>query len=366
MHFSILNRRRRQYSRLALLDADLSYSLKMTSVYLTVMLSAHVLAMMVFEKLSFWDSVWLTLTTVTTVGYGDISAATFWGRLSTILILFVGSIFIVAKAAGDYFDYRARKREKMLKGDWSWNMNDYIAILNTPASNGEEYLNRLIEQFRSSRDFSDMPIQILTRSFPDGLPKSLRSHNDVTHYTGRADLVENLQAINILDAKIAIILSKREGDKACDGRTFDMIHRLRDLGFKGSILAECVDDANRQRLISSGADIVIRPIRAYPEMIVRAFVAPGSEQIIENMFSSSGDEYLRFDTEVSNKSWSEVVCSVSQNDLGTAIGYIDKESCELHCNPPSSQLVNASSIFIIAREESIPSISSLNRVLQPV
>ena len=36
-------------------------------------------------------------------------------------------------------------------------------------------------------------------------------------------------------------------------------------------------------------------------MIVRAFDAPGSERIIENMFNSEGDEYRRYDVEISNK-----------------------------------------------------------------
>jgi len=364
MHYSFFFQRRRHFNKIALLNADIGSSLKKTSAYLSVMLVGHVVAMMSFEKLSFWDASWLTLTTVTTVGYGDISAVTFWGRLSTILILFVGSIFIVAKAAGDYFDYRASKREKMLKGDWRWNMNDFIAILNTPSSNGEEYLHKLIEQFRTSRDFAETPIQILTSQFPHGLPKSLREHKGVAHYTGRADLLENMQAINILEARIAIILAKEEGDKTSDGRSFDMVSRLRELGFKGTILAECVDDANRERLTSIGANVLIRPIRAYPEMIVRAFVAPGSEQIIENMFSNSGDEYLRYDVCVDKKRWSDIVCALSINDLGTAIGYIDNDSGELHCNPPSNQQVNSSALFVVAREEALPSCEMIKYALQ--
>mgnify|MGYP000209091973 CR=1 FL=1 len=84
------------------------------------------------------------------------------------------------------------------------------------------------------------------------------------------------------NASSIIVLAKRESDKASDGRTFDILHRLKELGVKGRILAECVDDANRDRLIKAGADVVIRPIRAYPEMILRAFVAPGAEEIIEN------------------------------------------------------------------------------------
>ena len=350
-----INTRRWRIQRsLAGLYPEIGKSLAITSLYLVTMLALHTAAMIRFEELSAWDAVWLTLTTVTTVGYGDLSASTIEGRLSTIAILFIGSIFVVAKAAGDYFDYRAIKRQKMLKGDWRWSMQDFIAILNTPSNHGEQYLARLVAQFRESRDYADAPIQILTSAFPDGLPKTIRQYENVAHYSGRADLVENMRAISISDARVIIVLAKEQGDKASDGRSFDILHRLRELKVRGKILAECVDDANRQRLLGAGAGIVIRPIRAYPEMIVRAFVAPGSEQIIENLFSSAGDEYLRFEIDIENRNWSDIVCALALSDLGTAIGYISKIDNSVQCNPPAQQQVSASALFIVAREENLP------------
>ena len=45
-----------------------------------------------FEKqvqdISIWDSFWLSFTTITTVGYGDISAKTIQGRLATMILLY--------------------------------------------------------------------------------------------------------------------------------------------------------------------------------------------------------------------------------------------------------------------------------------
>ena len=356
-------RRWRMQQSLAGLYPDIGKSLAITSVYLVIMLALHTAAMITFENLSIWDAIWLTLTTVTTVGYGDISASTVEGRLSTIMILFVGSIFVVAKAAGDYFDYRAIRRQKMLRGDWRWYMRDFIAILNTPSNHGEQYLARLVAQFRESRDYTDTPIQILTSAFPDGLPKTIRRYENVAHYSGRANLVENMEAISISDALVIIVLAKEQGDRASDGRSFDIIHRLRELNVRGKILVECVDDVNRQRLLGAGAEIVIRPIRAYPEMIVRAFVAPGSEQIIENLFSSAGDEYLRFEIDIEKRSWAEIVCALALNDLGTAIGYISKIDNSVQCNPPAQQKVSASALFIVVREENLPKQKLIERAL---
>ena len=54
--------------------------------------SVHVLAMMEFEDLSLRHAVWLTMTTLVTVGYGDFAAKTALGQTSTILLLKTGEI----------------------------------------------------------------------------------------------------------------------------------------------------------------------------------------------------------------------------------------------------------------------------------
>jgi len=361
--FSLVNRHLRKLKNRELLHTNIAKSLRRTGLYLIIMLSAHTWAMMIFEKLSFLDSFWLTLTTVTTVGYGDLSAASLEGRLSTILILFVGSVFVAAKAAGDYFEYRSNIRQKKLNGQWRWNMSGHIIIMNTPANSGVQYLQRLIRQFRTSRQYENKDIELLTSQFPNGLPSSITDLKRVVHYHGRTDDVDCLRAVNVQKADIIIVLAKREGDKSSDGRTFDILHRLNELDEQGIILAECVDDSNRARLLGAGADIVIRPIRAYPEMIVRSLVAPGSEQIIENMFSNKDDEYLRYEVDIQGVCWADVLCTLAKLDLGTAIGYVSKSDNKLQCNPPANERVEATALFLMVREESIPDASAVQAAL---
>ena len=62
---------------------------------LLALAAANSLAMVAFEGLSLPDAVWLTLTTITTVGYGDFSAVSVMGRLVTILLLFFLGIFLI-------------------------------------------------------------------------------------------------------------------------------------------------------------------------------------------------------------------------------------------------------------------------------
>ena len=323
-----------------------------SSLLLAFLFALHSILMMHFEAMSAGDAIWLTLTTATTVGYGDLSAATTEGRIATVLLLYLGGIFILAKVVGDYFDYRMEVRDKKLKGQWSWHMKNHIVILNTPSKSGERYLERLIRQFRLSEKYADIPILLLTRQFPNGLPGFISDLGEVVHYHGDASFPRDLARACVEQARDIIILSSDEDDEVSDGRSFDILHRLHEFNIKARVLAECVDDANRARLQQAGADILIRPMRAYPEMIVRAFITPGSEKIIENMFINEGDVYRWFDVKIDHLSWAEIVTRLIAHNMGIAVGYIERDSGQLVYNPPADQLADCQALITITKNDS--------------
>jgi len=317
------------------------------------MVILHIIAMLYFEGLSLSDSLWITLTTVTTVGYGDLSAQTGLGRSATVILLYFGGIFILAKIAGDYFDFRLARRQRMLNGLWRWKMKDHIVIINTPKHNAEQYFERLINQFRAITDYTEIPIQLLTPAYPDGLHPSLQKLG-VIHYSGNANNEDNLSAVNINDAAQVIILAHNETDMMSDSYTFDILHRLKEMKIKGNLLVECVDDKNRKRFLDAGANSVIRPIRAYPELIVRAIVAPGCEKVLENLFTHGGNHTRRYDVIIENVVWSKIVCALINNEIGTALAYLDQNG-NVITDPSPSNKVHASGLILLIREQHIPS-----------
>jgi voltage-gated potassium channel len=308
-----------------------------------------------YEGLSLGDAVWLTFTTATTVGYGDISASTTQGRVATIFLIYLVGIFILAKVVGDYFDYRLAVRDKKTKGYWSWDMQHHIVILNSPSHSGERYLQRLIKQFRASENYKDTNIYLLTRQFPQGLPDFITQLDNVVHYSGNPSSPQDLEAVCVAQARDVIVLAKDENDESSDGRTFDILHRLKDLQVSANILAECVEDSNRKRLEGAGASIVIRPIRAYPEMIVRAFDAPGAERIIENMFNSADDEYRRYDVEIKGVAWCDVVTRLISHDVGIAVAYIDRHGQEMVYNPSAHTKPDIQALITISKDKNMHS-----------
>ena len=341
---------------------EISKSTQKTLIYLTVIFVAHTILMMEFEGLSLNDALWLTLTTATTVGYGDLSAHTLEGRLATVIILYMGGIFIFAKFSGEYLEARLERRNRMIKGIWRWNMIDHLVIINTPTRGGTNYFVRMITQLRLNPEFGEMPIQILTRTYPEGLPEELHRLG-VIHYHGFTDKAENLLAVNIIEAAAIVILANDEHDTSSDALTFDILHRLKEYQVRSEhILAECVEDSNRDRFYRAGATTVVRPVRAYPEMLVRSLVAPGSEKVLENLFREEGDHTRRYDLNMRNLSWQKIVTTMVSRGFGTPIA-VEDEQGEMICNPDPFKPMEVKAIIVLVRSDDVPEVEHIRTAL---
>jgi voltage-gated potassium channel len=334
-------------------------------VLLWLLIMVHSLAMVLFEDMSLPNAIWLSITTITTVGYGDYSASTFMGRASTVVLLYIGGIFLLAQVASDYVDYRIARRERIVDGKWDWNMKDHILILNSPAYNSEIYFRRIVSQIRELPEYERTPIQILTTLFVEGLPISLQEMG-VRHYHGSPNHFDDLKHVNVEQARHILVLAQNEYDRTVDSITFDIVHRLNELGVVDRTYVECVDDDNRERLYNIGARVVLRPIRSYPEIVVRAMVAPGSEAIIEDFFTHDGDHPQRYVVDLAGVPWYQVVSALAKADCGTAMGYIDPVDGHVVPNPAASTRVTSEALIVLVRESAEPSAEKIRDCVQSI
>ncbi|MDA7705209.1 potassium channel family protein, partial [Rickettsiales bacterium] len=311
----------------------------------------HSLLMMYFEKLHFFDAFWLTITTVTTVGYGDLSSKSNEGRVVTIILIYFIGIAVVAQTASLYFEYRQEIRNKILTGNWNWKMKDHIVFLNCSKEITEEYFYEAVTGLRNSHaDFAKLPIIIVSTYFNNGLSEKLRKLNVhlVNQDISSDDFIEGT---NLKEASIIVTFAYSSLRGSSDSINFELIDRIRNLGIKSRIISEVVKDKNRERLIKIGADNTLRPIRTYPELLMRAILTPGSEQVIETLFNSSGEECIRYNIE-SNLKWIDVINILAQNNLGVPIAYQAIDGKIIN-NPCSSDIIDFKAIFIIINKNNI-------------
>lgn len=321
----------------------------------------HSLAMLYLEKMPLRDALWLSLTSVTTVGYGDYSAQTNLGRIATVILLYVIGIAILAQSASTYFEYRFESRYNILKGKCKWKMKNHIVFVNCPKETAEEFFYNAIHGLReSSVEMSKLPVAIISDSFKDGIPAALQKL-DVAYINQGYLSKEAIEASSLLDAKIVIVLSRNRFDPNSDSINFEITDRLRAFGFKERIIVEVTKDENRQRIIKAGANSVVRPIRTYPEMLTRSILAPGSEKVIETIFNSKGEECIRYDVKVSMK-WIDVIINLAKEDIGLPVAYEDLEGNIIN-NPSSKEVINSKAIFVLVTSGKIKKASEIANIL---
>ncbi|MBJ7539440.1 potassium channel family protein [Marinomonas transparens] len=324
--------------------------LKLRFILFAGVIALHSLAMVFFEDLNWWQAFWLTMTSASTTGYGDISAITFWGQLSTIVLIYGMGITLLAQIASDYVELRLTRKTMRINGHMEWkNMQDHLLIINTPKQDAERYLDLLITQVCHTPELADIPIQILTPDFPEGLPLKLRTRG-VVHHTGDATEEGKLLSAGVDTAKYIVVLCPDTQDSHCDSLIFDILHRIQAVNSSAFVMAEAINDLNRARFKTLGAKAVIRPIRAYPEMLVRSLIAPGTEQVLEDLFRHQGDRTIRLDIQLKDIPWANVVTTLIQNDIGTALGYETLQG-DIITHPPSKQRITTKSLMVLVGDE---------------
>ncbi|MEM9101896.1 MAG: potassium channel family protein [Pseudomonadota bacterium] len=359
---SVIKTRKLQHPwRLATLES-MQQRLISTLLWLWLLMIVHTLLIAYFENLVLKDALWLTFTSITTVGYGDFSAQTLYGRITTIVLIYFSGIMLLTLSITQYVEYRVAVSQRKHLGQWVWRgMKNHILIIKTPNFDSERYLQRLVAQVKETPELKELPIQVLTNEFPNGIPNVLREQG-VVLYRGDAENVESLKAVNVEQAKYIFVMSEDKRYQYSDSLTFDILDKLKALNTKAYTIAEVVDDSNRDRFFRVGVHSVIRPVRAYPEIVVRAMSSPGTEQVLEDLFDHKGAHPYRVEVEIKSKLWSEIGCEVLSKGFGVPLGYIDHDG-KVVTNPAPDNQVFAKALLVLVHYKHIPTLNQIQHCI---
>lgn len=341
------HRRKRRFTKH--LSSSIGKRITFLLSLLIILVSVNTVAMVVFEKMSIEDGLWMSLTTITTVGYGDVSPSTVYGRIITVVFLYAFAISALTLLISEIIEWRFLINDKKRKGFWTWkNMHNHIQIINTPNTDTERYLKRLVLEINNTESLKSHPIKLLSRKFSDGLPQSLNELK-LLHRTGAAEQANMLNSINLEKADYIVLLARDAHDTLSDSITFDVLTQIKELNTNAlCIVAEAVSDHNQARFKQAGADVVIRPIRAYPELVVRSMVSPGTETVIEDLLCASGDSLYREDVKFNDKQWIDIVTDSLQLNVGTPIAYI--VNGEIKMQPNANDVCSGDGLILLAKQ----------------
>ncbi len=169
------------------------------------------------EGASFGDGLWTAYITLTTIGYGDFTAKTFQGRLTTVLTTLIG-IGCFGVFTGIIVERALQRRLKKMKGESHYSGRDHLVIVNVPSY---EEIRELLRELTLSPDFKDIPVVLVAASLPNDdkeIPGFLMGHID-GFVLGLPSTLETLERANLGAAQACVFLGSTGDPKLDDTNT---------------------------------------------------------------------------------------------------------------------------------------------------
>tara|TARA_B100000700_G_scaffold331722_1_gene467556 strand:- start:35564 stop:36718 length:1155 start_codon:yes stop_codon:yes gene_type:complete len=326
------------------------------------------------EEIKYFDSIYYFLTSASTVGYGDISPATIIGKLLFIFGIVGFSIFKLTILAEKFIVAKSFKKELKERGRLFMPHKNHVVLFLNAANISDNrflWLNNCLNQLLTRHKFKDNKIVIVNNneSYSIDLSKFL---SEKEYYDDKVTLINGsihekniLEKLNVSEACQIFVLSPNPKNIESDSIVTDTIVRLREQGYEKHIVCEIIDDDLRKRYLKDNMTSVIRPTRAYPEMIITAAISNQSEKFIEEVISDGGDTIEYFNTQHAKVKWCELVYKLSCKNIGTAVSYLSTNG-EFDNNPSGNDVVSIDGVSVLVNDISTKDYEKIKREIKEI
>jgi voltage-gated potassium channel len=231
---------------------------------------------MAVESFSLLDALYMTVITLTTVGYGEVHPLSSHGRIFTILLITLGAGFVAYNLAyftqlmmdGDLLEmYRRRKLSKKVRA-----LQDHYIIC------GYGQMGQIIVQQLMDHE---VPVIVVDSSEP--VVSRLREKG-ILYIEGDATEEEHLITAGIHQARGLVAVVNRDTDNVF------IVLTARDLNKGLFICARASSSGTEKKLLKAGADRVVSPYASGALRIAHNILRPTVTDFMELALSGEGME----------------------------------------------------------------------------
>jgi len=307
---------------------------------------------MLIEGWPMLDSLYMTVITFSTVGFGEIRQLSPPGRIFTLILIVLGVGF-VAYVIGNVIQFLVEGRIRLILGRHKLDkkidrMNSHYIVC------GYGRMGRAFCRFLTQRHLDFVVIEKNTNRIP------IMNEDGILYVTGEATQEANLNKAGIKRASNLIATLGTDADNVF------LVLLARGLNPNLYVVARASQNETKKPLYSAGANVVVSPFDVGARRMAHAILRPNVIRFLELAFS---DESTDIHIEEVKVAASSTLVDVTLKDSGIRKTYdliilsIVKEDGTMLFNPSADTKINAGdTVVAVGCHESLV---KLGEVLRP-
>ncbi|MFC4403609.1 ion channel [Gracilibacillus xinjiangensis] len=280
-----------------------NYLLFTSSILLVLVTSALIVLAEPETFPTFFDAFWWVMTTVTTVGYGDLYPVTVSGRIIA-LFLYIFGIGLIGIVIGKIIDTFAVYRKKRQEGDIVFNGKGHYIIIGW-----SQKASFAIKEMLATDETIDIIII-------DQLDKAPILDTNIFYIKGNASEIDTLEKANIKEAKSVLVFAndKISNGQLADGQTLLIVSTIESIAPEVHTIVEIMEENHLKNFQYINIDEFILSDETISSLFVRSAFRKGVSSIFSQLLRrSQGDDLYYVPTKPEWQTYREAFNDLLQN-----------------------------------------------------